>query len=242
MYLAVAAALLSFRCQSAACSLAGCLNDGDEMRPTFTIRVTHDDKALAGVNFHIVAKGTEWFSGITDETGTLQVRRLAPGLYWLNGDILGTGVVYTCFHVKGKPSRRAKTKLAYTWGDEAPATTRIAGTLVDSQPGKGGTPLWNLLHRADVPIAGASLKLQDPLTRAIYLANSDREGKFSFEALPNGTYVLHIEDGAAGDRTYDATDQVISLDANAARNWLVFKRRDGGGGSCGGTELELQSN
>src|SRR5579859_40764 len=240
--LSILAVLVALRCQSAACSMAGCLNNGDEMRPTFAILVTHADKPMAGVTFHIVAKGTERFSGITDEHGTVHVGRLAPGEYWLNGDLLGTGVVYTCFHVSVKPSRREKRKLSYAWGDEAPSTTRIEGILIDSQPGKGGTPIWNLIHRIDVPIIGASLKVQDPITGAAYVARSDQNGKFSFEALPNGTYVIHIEGGMASDRGYDATDKVISIDASATRNWLEFKRRDGGAGSCGGTELELQRN
>jgi hypothetical protein len=222
--------------------VAGCLGNGDEMRPSFTILVTHDDKPLAGVRFHIVANGAERFSETSDDSGAVHIQKLAPGLYWLNGDLLGTGVVYTCFHVNEKPSRKAKTKLAYTWGDDAPGTSRIAGKLVDSQPGVGGTPIWNLVHRMEVPIVGAALRLQDPITHAVYLASSDQDGKFSFEGIPSRTYVLHIEGGAAGDRGYDATDEVISLDTSATRNWLVFKRSDAGGGSCGGTELSLEHN
>src|SRR5271166_336294 len=87
------------------CSMAGCMNNGDEMRPTFTIVVTHDDKPLAGVSFHVVAKGADRFSGLTDEKGIIHVPKLQPGPYWLNGDLLGTGVIYTCFHVGDKPSR-----------------------------------------------------------------------------------------------------------------------------------------
>jgi len=237
-------AIASLLCAAAAfgCSMAGCLNDGDELRPTFTILVTHAEKPLAGVSFHIIAKGTERFSGTTDEAGIVRVEKLTPGLYWLNGEILGTGVAYTCFHVSLRPSRTAKRTLTYKWGDDATSTSRIAGVLVDSQPGKGGTPIWNLIHRTDVPIVGASLKLQDPITGANYVASSDRDGKFSFEALPDGIYVMHIEGGVAGDRGYDATDEVISLDASASHNWLEFRRREAGGGSCGGTELELKNN
>jgi len=241
-YISIAILLLPCASVAHGCSMAGCLNNGDEMRPTFTILVTHDDKPLRGVSFHVVAKGTEQFSGLTDEKGIIHVPKLPPGLYWLNGDLLGTGVVYTCFHVSEKPSRRAKIRLSYKWGDEAPGTSRIAGKLVDSQPGKGGTPIWNLVHRVDIPISGAGLKLQDPTNGAVYNTTSDHDGGFAFEAVPNGTYVLHVEGGAAGDRTYDATDALIKLSSSADRNWLLFKRREPGGGSCGGTELELQKN
>jgi hypothetical protein len=241
-FLGIVAALLFFRSSLIACSMAGCLNDGDEASPTFTITVTHGDKPLAGVSFHIVGGGVEKFSGITDDGGVVHVQKLTPGLYSLNGELLGTGVVYTCFHVSNRPSKNAKATFNYTWGDEAPATSRIAGRLLDSQPGAGGTPLWNLVHRTEVPIVGASLKLQDPTTHAVYLAGSDQDGRFSVEGVPSGTYALHIEGGAAADRAYDATDQIIRLDDSANRNSLVFKRRDAGGGSCGGTELDLESN
>src|SRR5579863_1290962 len=236
MCLAVMTGVLCFPLQCAACSMAGCLNDGDEIRPTFTIFVTHDDKPLAGVTFDIVSKGAQRFSGTSDEKGIVRVQTLIPGLYWLTGDLLGTGVVYTCFHVSRKPSRKAKTRLRYTWGDDALATSRIAGRLVDSQPAKDGTPIWNLTHRVDVPVTGAGLTLRDPLTYALYSTTSDRDGHFSFEGLPNGTYVLHVEGGNAGDHTYDPTDSVVELSSSAKRNELLFK---GGPGGCGGNGLEL---
>lgn len=45
----VSIVILPLVCASAAlgCSMAGCMNNGDEMRPTFTILVTHDYKPLA---------------------------------------------------------------------------------------------------------------------------------------------------------------------------------------------------
>jgi hypothetical protein len=233
--LAVVIVLLSFHTWSAACSMAGCLNNGDEVRPTFTIVVTHDERPLAGVNFHIAAKGAEMFSGVTDDRGTIHVQALAPGLYWLNGDLLGTGVVYTCFHVSAKPSRKAKIRLSCAWGDESPASSRIAGRLVASQPGKGGTPIWNLTHRVDMPISGASLTLRDPISHAVYIMTSDQDGHFFFDGLPNGTYVLHIEGGSAGEFTYDPTDSVVKLDNTARRGELLFKS---GLSGCGGSELE----
>jgi hypothetical protein len=237
MYLGVVIIVLSFHNRSAACSVAGCLNDGEEMRPTFTIIVTHDERPLAGVNLHIVAKGTEQFSGITDDKGTIHVLNLPPGLYWLNADLLGTGVAYACFHVSAKPSRKAKVRLIYTWGDEVPAASKIAGRLVASQPDKGGTPIWNLTHRVDVPIAGANLTLRDPISHAVYMTTSDQDGHFFFEGLPNRTYVLHIEGGSAGEFTYDPANSVVELTNTAKRGELLFK---GGPSGCGGNELALQ--
>jgi|SRR5580700_2232669 len=235
----VSIAILPLICATAAlgCSLTGCSNNGDEMRPTFTILVTHDDKPLAGVSFRVTAKGAEQFSGVTDETGLVHVPKLPPGLYWLNGDLLGIGVVYTCFHVDEKPLRGAKSKLTFTWGDEAPTTSKIAGRLVASQPAKGGTPLWNQMHRVDVPIAGADLTLRDPVSHAVYVTMSDQDGHFFFEGLPNGTYVLHIEGGSADEFTYDPANSAVELTNTAKRGELLFK---GGPSGCGGNELALQ--
>lgn len=234
--LGVMTGLLSFHLECVACSMAGCSNEGDEMRPTFTILVTHDDKPLAGVTFDIVSKGAKQFSGTTDEKGIVRIQTLPPGLYWLSGDMLGTGVVYTCFHVSGKPSKKARTDLTYTWGDDASATSRIAGRLLDSQPAKGGTPIWNLTHRVDVPITRATLTLRDPFTHAVYSTTSDQDGHFSFEGLPNGIYVLHLEGSSPDGHTYDPSDLEIELTSGAKRGELLFK---GGPSGCGGNGIAL---
>ena len=235
----IGALVQAFAAQVSACSLAGCLNDGPELRRNFVIAITHGNKPLPGVGVTVTRKGVDRFAETNGE-GIVRLSNLSPGLYWLKAEFLGTGVAYDCFHVSNAPTKAAKSRLSYTWGDDAPSTSKIAGRLIDSQPGRGGTPIWNLTHRVDVPIVGAGLKLQDPLSRASYVAQSDQNGHFSFEGLPNGVYVLHIEGGAAGDRTYDPTDVVVRLNADTAPSSLLFKRREDQAGSCGGTELELQ--
>ncbi len=234
--LAVVTGALSLLPQCAACSMAGCLNDGDEMRPAFTILVTHDDKPLAGVTFHVVSKGAERFSGTTDEKGMVLVQTLHTWTVLAERRSPRNRCDLYMFSHRRQSSKKAKTRLTYTWGDDAPATTRIAGSLVDSQPAKGGTPIWNLTHRIDVPVTGAGLKLRDPVTHALYSTTSDQDGHFSFEGLPNGTYVLHIGGGNAGDHTYDPTDSVVELSSIAKRSELLFK---GGPSGCGAKGLTL---
>jgi hypothetical protein len=123
----------------------------------------------------------------------------------------------------------------------APATRQIAGKLIDSQPGTGEGPIWNLVHRVNVPVVGAKLTLQNPVTSETYNAISDQDGSFSFEQAPVAVYVLHIEGGGSG-RTYDPTDLQIRLSPTANRDRLELIRRDTSGGSCGGTHLELISS
>jgi hypothetical protein len=219
--------------------MAGCLNDGVEANQHFTVIVKHDGKPLAGVAVQITGEGIEQFSGLTSTDGKIRVN-LSPGHYWFKAELLGISAAYECFHINQQSTDGAKRKFTYEWGDLAPATRRIAGKLVDSQPRKDGPPLWNLLHRTDVPIAGASLKLQNPMNGTAYSTMSDNSGVFVFDLIPAGTYVLHIEGGTAGDRRYDATDMLIELNPKASRNELILTRQDAGGGNCGGTSLELQ--
>ncbi len=196
---AVASLVSLISVPSNACSLAGCLNHGVEANQYFTVMVKHDGKPLAGVLVEITGEGKEQFSGLTPTDGKIRLN-LSPGHYWIKAELLGISVAYDCFHINQRSSKSAKRKFNYEWGDLAPATRRIAGKLIDSQPRKDGTPLWNLLHRIDVPITGAALKLQDPVTGSAYTTMSDSSGGFVFDSIPPTTYVLHIEGGVAGDR------------------------------------------
>jgi hypothetical protein len=113
--------------------------------------------------------------------------------------------------------------------------------MVDSQPGKGGNSLQNLLHRVDVPIAEAKLELRGPIVGAVYTAVSDANGHFAFDHVPDGTYVLHIDAGTASEgRPFDATDLLVRFSNTAKRSTLLVSRREPGGGSCGGTSLEIE--
>ncbi len=222
-----------------ACSMASCLNHGIEMRESFVVTVKHAGKPLARVAVEVSGNGKQ-FTLLTSSDGKVRVAALPMGDYWLNVQLLGISAGSRCFHVDDRPTGEGKRKLAFEWGDEAPATQRIAGKLIDSQPGKGGTPLWNLVHRTDVSIVGASLKLQNPTTGHVYSTASSADGGFAFNTAPPGTYVLHVEGGHAGDQGYNATDKLINLSTQARRNMLLLIQRDPGGGSCGGTSLELR--
>jgi len=231
--------LLTFPIPSIACSMASCLDNGDEMSRDFVVRITFADKPLAGVNVHIT--GTKPFSATSFTDGTVHVSGLLPGEYSLSAELLGISAGGKCFHVNSHSSRKARRMVRYEWGDSAPATQRIAGKLIDSQPDQGGNPLWNLTHRVEVPISEAKLILQDPVTGTVYSALSDHEGGFSFDPIPNGTYVLHVDGGTTpAGRNYESTDQLISLSGRARPSTLVLEWREAGGGSCGGASLQLR--
>ncbi len=236
--------LISIPVPAVACSQELCTGNGFEARPEFVVMVTHDGKPLEGVTIKVSAfgdgKATEHFFAKTSHDGTAQVVGLRPGNYWLFSDLLGISAGGGCFHVNVHPSMRAKRKLKYDWGDLSPAARQIAGRLTDSQPGQGESPIMNLFHRVDVPIPGAQMKLQDPLTGKVFVSLSDDNGNFAFKSVPEGIYVLHIDSGTVvKNRDYDSADILIRMSGDAKSSSLLLKNSEAWGGSCGGIRMEL---
>jgi hypothetical protein len=231
---------------SSPCSVNMCSNHGVELRGEFVVRVMHGGRPLAGVSVRVTSfteqKVVERFFSATATDGTVHVAGLPEGEYWLNAELLGITAGDECFHVSQRASRSAKGKVTYGWGDVVPATRRLAGKLIDSKPGQGGTTLSNFLHRTDVPISDARLTLRDPLTGKAYEAVSGHDGGFAFDSAPQGTYVLHVDAGTVpGGRNYDSADQLIRLSKGSTPNTLLLKWKEAGLGSCGGASMELQS-
>lgn len=237
--------LLLIAVQANASSQVACLGNGFEMRRDFAVTVLHEDRPLAGASVEVTTNANsvevQQFSGITDANGRVRVVGLPPGDYWLKAQLFGIFAAYHCFHVASNPSRKAKGALRYDWGDLAPATSRIAGKLIDCQSGKGESSLLNLLHCTPFPVVGARFKLQSP-TGATYTTLSDGGGSFAFDSIPDGKYVLHVEGGRTPTREYDSADLLINLSPHAKWNTLLLTRRDPGAGSLGGTSLDLKTN
>ena len=224
---------------SFACSAVGCLGNGTELSKNFAVIIVFGEQPISGATVEIHGNG-RGFSQETDNDGIARIRNLKPGLYWIKAEVLGTEVAYQCFHVEATASPMAHRKLQFDWGSDAPAVSAIAGKMIDMQPGKTGKPLLDLLHPIEVGIAGAHLTLRDPINHTSYAAVSDDRGLFSFDQVPEGTYVLHATGGRAGDRAYDETDLIVALSASARRGSLLLTRREVAGGSCGGTSLEIR--
>jgi carboxypeptidase family protein len=238
---AVLISLFTFPIPSIACSMASCVNNGDEMRRDFVVRITYADKPLSGVSVQIT--GTKSFSATSSTDGTVNVSGLPPGDYWLNTDLLGISAGGQCFHVNSRSSRKARRMVRYEWGDLAPGIRRVAGKLIDSQPSQDGNPLWNVTHRLEAPISDAALKLQNPFTGQVFRTTSNHDGDFSFDAIPSGRYVLHVEGGTTrAGGNYESTDQLINISETARPSSLALEWRESGGGSCGGASLQLRDS
>jgi hypothetical protein len=235
----VALLLPLFALPAVACSVMSCpVNGGIEVRREFVVMVTHYGRPMPGAKVEVTTASERslTFSGVTGSDGGLRVVGVPAGDYWLNIELLGINAAYQCFHIaQSKPSRNAKAELKYEWGDNpAPAMRRVSGRMEDSQPATGGTPLWNISHYVTMPIIGASLQLQNAITREVFTAVSDDEGAFMFDPVPNGTYVLHI-DGRTTGRTYDPTDLLVKISRDATTTAVVFKRV--GPSNCGDISL-----
>jgi hypothetical protein len=234
--------LLAIPVSTVACSAVGCRDRGVELRRNFTVTVTHEDKPLPGVSVRITgnseAAGHQSFSGLTSADGTAYFVNLPPGDYWIEADLLGIEAGYECFHINSPASRKARKIRRYEWGDMALATRQAVGRLVESQPGKGGNPLENLLHRVDVPIPQARLELRQPVIGTVYRTVSDANGHFAFGRVRDGIYVLHVEE--AGAAPGDSTDLLLRFSNTANGRTLLLSRREAGGGRCGGTSLTLE--
>jgi hypothetical protein len=228
-----------------ACSAVGCLDRGVEFRRSFTVTVTHQGKPLPRVSVQVTGNSEggdrQAFSELTRSNGTAHFANLPPGNYWIKADLLGIGAGYECFHIRTSASRKAKKNRRYDWGDDAVSATQAVGRLVDSQPGKGSNALQNLLHRINVPITEAKMELREPVTGTTYTSASDTNGHFAFDHVPNGLYVLHIDaETASENRPFDETNLLVRFSDTAKRSTLLLSRREPGGGSCGGTSLEIE--
>jgi hypothetical protein len=240
--IAVILAILGFPVASQACSYS-CI-DSMETRRNFVVRVTYKGKALPGVHVEVTTLGDEEnrvaFSGTTGGDGTVRVANLPPGKFDVDAEFLGIDAGYQCFHVSSRSSSKAQKRLSYTWGDSAPAVRQISGQLSNSQPNPSGDPISRLTHRVDVPIGGAKLRLQGPLNATVYSAVTDADGNFSFDAIPEGTYVFHVDAATKPDGiSYLSVDELVlvSKTAKADRFLLTI-----GAAVCGNSSIQLQES
>ncbi|MEQ1887394.1 MAG: hypothetical protein ABL967_20190 [Bryobacteraceae bacterium] len=230
--------------RSYGCSMTACLRPGTEFFRSFSVNVVHDGRPLPGVTVTITRElngdSAEQFKGKTDEEGKIRKISLPPGDYWISVEYLGISAGNECFQVFDRETIHAKSKLKYEWGDDAPAVSQVTGKLIDSQSGQSDSPIWNIIHRVDVPITGAKLILDHARNGSRYETHSGDDGSFDFQDVTPGTYVLHVG-GGRSTRDYDATDTLLRVSSKAKKNSILLKRRDPGSGSCGGTYLELQT-
>ncbi len=223
-----------------ACSGVSCANGGPAFSSSFTVKLKYERKPLRGGTVKILSNGDLRFSGATDADGTLRVSKLAPGEYWMEVEFLGINAADHCFHVAREVSLFAKRRASYEWGGFGTRTRRLAGTLVDSQPGTGESSLWNQVHRVKRPIRGSTVIIQNPWTGVVLKTKSDSDGNFAFDPLPDGQYVLRVE-GGASNRDFAFVDMLVHVSSKAQGDRLILTKSDAGAGTCGGTSVQIDA-
>ena len=228
---------------SAACSMFACSPSETELRPNFEVKISHEDRPLARVTVKLTrndgSRLVELLSQETDANGSVHISKLQPGDYWLSADLLGISAGTRCFHVAPTSSRKATKQISFDWGDEPATARQAAGKLVHTQAGHGDNPIWNITHPVQVPISNARLSLRAPQSDAFYSTTSDNDGHFTFGEIPEGIYVLRVEEGtASGGRGIGPVNLLFRLTHSGAQRNLFVDEADPIGGSCGGWSIE----
>ena len=84
-------------------------------------------------------------------------------------------------------------------------------------------------------MVNVKLSLTNPVSRQALYDRSRADGSFSFDQVPEGVYVLHIERGNAG-REFSAANLLIRISMRSPREKLVLLRAETG---CGGETVEF---
>lgn len=211
-----------------AISTFGCSDRGVELRSDFSVKVKFQGRPLPGVSIEVKGadvSAQQSHSELTGPDGLARFADMPPGNYWMKAEFLGIAARYECFHINSTPSSRAKKNRQYEWGTMPVGIREVVGRLIDSQPGKEGTPVERMVHRVNLPITGAKLELRQPLSGATYTTESDATGHFQFDKVSQGIYVLHIdEDSNSGNQLFDSSDFLIELGSGAKTGTLLITR------------------
>jgi hypothetical protein len=223
--------------------MSGCSPSETELHANFAVSISHDNKPLPGVTVKLTrsdgARVVELISQETDAGGRVKISKLPPGDYWLSADLLGISAGLRCFHVASSRSKKASKQISFEWGDEAPAAREAAGKLIHTQAGHGDSPLWNITHPVHVPIGETHLSLRTPQSDASYTTTPDKDGHFTFGEIPDGLYVLRIEESAtASGKGIEPVNLLFRLSHSASQRNLFVDESDASGGRCGGWLIE----
>ena len=211
------------------------------VHPDFVVVVTHRSKPIAGAEVRVItgAEGVPAiFSTKTDGSGTAQVEGLPPGKYYLVATYRDIEAGREWIEVNAT-TRKAGNRFKFQWADYSEQVKRVSGSLSGRERGNTGNPLQDLIHSRKVPERGVQIELRSAFSDEKYTSVSDSEGRFRFDWLRAGTYILIIGGAKSISGTVaDTTTFVIDLIASAKIDFLPLGLKDGG---CGGAEYELQN-
>lgn len=217
-----------------------------EIEPETIVSISHLGQPLPRVSVEVRTAGRHasrlLFRGSTERNGTLRLPRLQPGDYIASAYFLDVTVESSYVRVAERSSPLAKPRLEWEWASSPEIVRGVEGRLMDLSP-----PTLEILPnmiervtnrdklRAEAvthPISFASLRLQSVKTGQIYFAASDSRGSYSFDGIPDGSYVLRIEGGISFN-AYEPTVIVVRVDSSAGAVPINLKTLYPDFGICG---------
>ncbi len=225
---------------SLACSISYiCPHHGPAMRADLTVEVKLLGRPVPGVKITVLGSAPEGvdLEGETGPQGTLEFNRLPPGNYDFWVQKLGVPAEHGCFHVLKLRVGLERKTITHELGFGAPEVRRVAGQMVL------GDTLAGLQHPPDIVLPATKLTLQDPVSGAQFKTVTDQDGKFAFEYVPAGGYVLQADEAPVPNTSnnFVPVGLLVHVNPKATRSTIILERnRPGGGGDCFGDLLHVR--
>ncbi len=195
-----------------------------QVPPNITVKVTHSGKPIAGIGVEIVppAEGADpVFRAVSDENGTVHVRGLMVGKYYLVASHLGFEAGREWIEVVSGADAKTVQHFDFQWADDAWQTRSVAGGLVGTVPGDTGNKIMDLVHPKETVYPGVAIILKSAFSDAEYQTLTDSTGSFFVGPVPDGIYVLTIAGGMSSVYGIgEESKQVIDLNRMAHRSSL----------------------
>lgn len=210
-----------------------------QVSPDLTVVVTHHDKPIAGIKVEVVPEKSiePVFTATTDENGTVLIRRLTVGRYYLMASHEDFDAGKEWIEVVAVPDAKTKKRLDFQWVDWSYQTSRVAGTLMGLVPGNTGNKLMDIVHPMEAIYPGVEVTLRSALSDDGYRTVSDSNGAFLIGNVPDGIYILTIAGGMKSiTGIAEVTRHVIDVKRTISRTSLPLQLRDNG---CYRTEFQL---
>jgi hypothetical protein len=161
-----------------------------------------------------------------------------PGKYHLRASHRDFDAGSAWIEVTCNPDPGARTHFDFEWGEGSYQIRRVGGQLSGKVLGNTGSPLQNLVHPQSTTHARIAIALQDAFGSDGYQTVSDSTGRFFFDHVPDGIYILHI-DGGMNSLYGDVSDtaKVIDLSQSSKTDFLDFEVQPSG---CGAPYFDLK--
>ena len=221
----------------------GCSLQSLELRQAssdLTVVVTHRQKPIAGITVQVVPEKSiePVFTGTTDQRGTVLIKGLMAGRYYLTASHENVEAGKEWIEVVNIPDAKTRKRFDFRWADWSYQTSQAAGTLTGTVPGDTGNKLMDIVHPKETVYPGIDITLKNAFSAEEYRMVSDSTGAFLFGDVPEGIYILTVAGGMKSiGGTADITKQVIDVvHGRNIRKSLPLQLRDNG---CYSTEFSI---